>query len=358
MGQEINGMKWQYNVATVVDSIQNNYGVPGMIIAVKREDHPTEYLALGTDARNNSLSPDSLVPVASITKLATALTALRLADAGKLKLDDPLARYLPEAAAAQEGVTLRRLLSHTGGVPFDIAPDSIPYNSQLDWPVLAQGCLETPLATAPQVQVLYSNLGPGLLAIAIEQLTGQPFHETLNEQVLQPLHIEGYLGVEPPRQPAAIAGALGEHAGTSLEPYNTPFWRALALPWGGLVTDADGALALVRAFAGEPHGFLAHETAFDAVHDQTDGLAGGFFEPLWWSSSPWGMGLELRGEKQPHWTPLQASSESYGHAGASGCLVWHDPLAGLTWAVLGTRTFEHWWTQWPAIGTAILNTPG
>ena len=82
-------------------------------MAVKRDDRPTEYLAAGTDAREHPLNADTLIPVASVTKLATALAALRLADADKLKLDDPLALCLPEAAAAQEGVTLRRLLSHT-----------------------------------------------------------------------------------------------------------------------------------------------------------------------------------------------------------------------------------------------------
>ncbi len=123
------------------------------------------------------------------------------------------------------------------------------------------------------------------------------------------------------------------------------------------MTDAAGALALAWAFAGEPEGFLARKTAFDAAHDQTSGLSGGFFEPLWWPSSPWGIGVELRGDKLPHWTPSLASSESYGHAGASGCLAWHDPVAGLTYAILGARTYENWWPQWPAVGAAIMNSP-
>lgn len=332
--------------------------MPGMVIARIRGGHPAEHLVSGTDARGGALTPESLVPVASITKLATALAVLRLADAGALKLDDPLAVYLSEAAAAREGVTLRRLLSHTSGLPYDVTEGLAPYTSQLDWPTLKRGCLETPLATAPQTQVLYSNLGPGLLAIVVERLTGKTFHEALTELVLQPLQVEGYLGVEPRRPPAAIGGALGEHAGTPIEPYNTAFWRALALPWGGLLTTATGALALVRSFAGIPANFLARATAFDATHDQTVGLGGGFFEPLCWPSSPWGLGVELRGDKDPHWTPAQASSESYGHAGASGCLVWHDPVADLTWALLGTCTFETWWTQWQAIGAAIFNAPG
>lgn len=347
-------MSWQTELGPIIEDVRDRYAVPGMVIARIREGSPVEYLVSGTDVKGSPLKGDSLFPVASITKLAAALTVLRLADAGAFKLDDPLAKYIPEAAAARDGLTLRQLLCHTGGLPEDIAPGLAPYTSRLDWPALARGCLQTPPAGKPQAQVRYSNVGFGLLAIVVERLTRQSFREALAQQVLSPLQIEGYLGLEPPRAPAAITGRLGEKAGTPLEPYNTPFWRALALPWGGLVTDTRGALALVRAFASIPVGFLSRRMLFEATHDQTGGLGGGFFEPLWWPHSPWGLGAELRGDKNPHWTPAQASSESYGHAGASGCLVWHDPVADLSWAILGACTFETWWTQWHKMGAAIL----
>jgi CubicO group peptidase (beta-lactamase class C family) len=77
-------------------------------------------------------------------------------------------------------------------------------------------------------------LGSGLLAVIVERLTGQSFAQAAAELVLQPLRIEGYLGSEPPRRPAYLSIDYGEHAGTELEPNNSPFWRALALPWGGL----------------------------------------------------------------------------------------------------------------------------
>ncbi len=347
-------MSWQTELKPIVENIRDHYAVTGMVIARLRAGGPLETLVSGTDAKGNLLSDNSLFPVASITKLATALVILRLADAGALKLDDLLSNYLPEAAAAQEGVTLRRLLCHTGGLPEDIAPGLAPYTEDLCWSELAQGCMVTPLVMKPHTQVRYSNVGPGLLAIVVERLTRQTFQEVMNQLVLTPLQIDGYLGREPARAPAAIAGRLGTKAGTSLEPYNTAFWRSLGLPWGGLVTDARGALALVRAYAGIPTGFLSRQALFEATHDQTSGLSGGFFQPLWWPRSPWGLGAELRGDKNPHWTPEQASSESFGHAGASGCLVWHDPVADLSWVIMGACTFETWWTQWHKIGAAIL----
>jgi len=69
-----------------------------------------------------------------------------------------------------------------------------------------------------------------LLAIAVERVTGHPFARAIDELVLQPLGVEGYLGAEPPRPPARIGGDLGEHIGTDLEPFNSAFWRSLAFP--------------------------------------------------------------------------------------------------------------------------------
>lgn len=346
---------WQSTVQPIVEEIMVTQKVPGLVIAAASGNHPPEYLVIGTDAAGQPLAADTLSPVASITKLATALAVLRLAASGALALDDPLARYVPDAAAAVEGVTLRCLLCHTGGLPHDLAEGAVIYGAGLNWPTLARACRATPLAAPPRARVTYSNVGYSLLAVVVEQLTGQPFAAALADLVLTPLEIEGYLGSEPPRPPAKLTGALGEHAGTELEPYNSAFWRSLALPYGGLVTTAGGALSLVRAFAGTPVGFLPPTLLAEAITDQTGGgLEGGLFEPLLWPRCPWGLGVELRGDKTPHWAPVEASPVSFGHSGASGCFAWTDPVTGVAWAILGTRTLGGWWRQWPAIGAAIL----
>jgi CubicO group peptidase (beta-lactamase class C family) len=205
--------------------------------------------------------------------------------------------------------------------------------------------------------VQYSNVGYGLLAIAVERVTGRPFAAALSEQVLGPLGIEGYLGVEAlPRQAARTTDVRGRAAGTEIEPFNSPFWRGLAMPWVGLVTTAEGALRLLGAFAGD---FLRPDTRARATSDQTGGLAGGFGGPLMWDPSPWGLGPDLRGQKRPHWAPASASPGSYGHAGASGCLAWHDPARDLSWVLIGTRTADGGWLlrQGAAIGAALLEPP-
>jgi len=328
--------------------------VPGIVVAVARDTAPVEYHVAGEDAQGQPLAPDSLFPVASITKLATALAVLRLCDAGLLALDDPLEQHLPEAVAARPGVTLHALLCHTAGLPIDVAPTHAPYAQGLDWHTLGMACLLTPLEAPPATRVQYGNVGYGLLALVVERRTGEHFPAALARLVLAPLRIEGYLGDEPPRRPAVLADVRGKHAGTSIEPYNSRFYRSLALPWSGMVTNAAGALALVRAFR-DPQ-FLNAATATAATSDQTGGLSGGFVEPLFWDPCPWGLGPDLRGAKSPHWVPAAAGSDSFGHSGASGCLAWYAPSADLAWAIFGARTADNGWLlrRSPAISTAIL----
>jgi beta-lactamase class C len=259
--------------------------------------------------------------VASITKLATALAVLRLAESAALGLDDSLDQHLPGAAAAEPGVTFRKLLCHTSGLPLDVSASSAPYTHSLDWSTLATACLLTSLEAAPDTRVQYSNVGYGLLAVVVEQLTGRDFSSALVDLVLGPLGVEAYLGVEPPRPPAILADVRGQHNGTQLEPFNSAFWRGLAFPWGGLVTTVDGALGIVRAYQGIPTGFLSPATRAEATRSHTGDLGGGFVAPLIWSPCPWGLGPEMRGQKAAHrarWPGpsrrMASPGPSWGHA--------------------------------------------
>lgn len=328
--------------------------MPGIVLAVARPGDTIAILAEGVDGRGAALGPESLIPVASITKLATALAIHRLHDRGALTLDDQLGRHLPAAATAS--ATIRQLLCHTGGLPLDLPDSAAPYRPGLDWPRLGAACLTVPADRAAGERVQYSNVGYGLLALVVERLTAQRFADALAELVLAPLEITGYLGVEPPRAPSVIADVRSEQSGSALEPYNSPFWRSLALPWGGLVTTAEGALRLVLAFAGAPSGFLSQAALAESTRRQTNDLAGGMGGPLLWTPSPWALGPELRGGKTPHWAPASADPASYGHAGASGCVAWYDPAERIAWAILGTRTADSGWLlrQGAALGGEIL----
>lgn len=327
---------------TAAQSLVDSGRVPGVVVALAADGQAVASFAVGVDANGNGLTPETLFPVASVTKLATALAVLRLVDRGRLDLDDPVDRYLTRATPDPR-VTVRRLLCHTAGLPIDLEAAAAPYAPGLTWSHLAEACLRAPARYLPGTEVLYSNIGYGLLALVAEQRAGARFAVALRDLVLTPLGIEGYLGDEPPRAPARIADVRGRQRATELEPFNSPFWRSLALPWAGLITTAAGALALVRAFRGVPPGFLSPPLRAAASAAATGELGGGFIDPLRWEPCPWGLGPEVRGAKEPYWIPAEAGADSFGHSGASGCLTWTAPAAGVSWAILGARTADNGW---------------
>jgi beta-lactamase class C len=356
MSKEVTPMatRFQVSLQPTIQEAMETFDIPGFAIIAARDGHPIERLFVGTDATGTALNDESIFPIASIGKLAVALAVLRLVEAGQIGLDDRLSQYLPDAAAAQTDVTIRTLLTHTSGLPFNYAEETTPYTADLHWGTLAQACLQTALETPPGARVAYSEVGYILLAVVVERLTGQGFGAALNALVFEPLACEAYLGDEPPRSPTHIAGVSWYH-GTPLESYNTAFHRALANPSDSMLATADGTFKLVRAFLGWPADFLRAETLTEATRNQVGDLAGGIVGWVEWLHCPWGLGPEVRGTKMPHYTPAAAGSDSFGHVGASGCITWVVPSDGIAWTIHGTRHIGTWLMELcPVIGAAIL----
>jgi CubicO group peptidase (beta-lactamase class C family) len=73
---------------------------------------------------------------------------------------------------------------------------------------------------------------------------------------------------------------------------------------------------------------------------------------------PWGLGFEVRGDKQPHWTGTTNSPRTFGHFGGSGTMFWIDPDADLALVALADRNFDEWrdvaLMAWPALSDAVL----
>jgi CubicO group peptidase (beta-lactamase class C family) len=191
----------------------------------------------------------------------------------------------------------------------------------------------------------------------VERALGIAFNDALTDLVLCPLGVDGYFGRMPDRRPATVTDVRGTRTGTEFEPFNTPFWYELGLPWSGLLTTADGAIRLVGAYDDATTSLILPETARQATQNQNDELPGGFVPPLVWKTAWWGLGPDLRDDKTPHWTPQNVSPTTYGHAGASGTLVYRDPARRVTWSILGTRTADNGWLllAGPSIASAILD---
>jgi|GEM_PF-29612 len=233
----------------------------------------------------------------ALASLTKLLTALAVLIAHE---DDTLNLDEPVTPA---GATVADLLAHSSG----LAPDQ---PTQL---------------TQPQRRRIYSTAAYDLLGELIAQRSGISFPTYLREAVLQPLDLTT----------TRLDGSPG--AGGH-----------------GSVTD------MVRLADAWTHPRLIDpSTLARATRPHLPELGGvlpgfGRHDP-----NPWGLGPEIRGTKQPHWTSPENSTETFGHFGQSGTMLWIDPVAGVTLVALSNEPFGPWATHaWPELATAVLRATG
>jgi CubicO group peptidase (beta-lactamase class C family) len=198
--------------------------------------------------------------------------------------------------AGPPGSTVRHLLAHASGLPLDG---------------------DVPIA-APGARRIYSNAGFEALAAHIARAAGMSFAEYFESVWSFPLGGSPAHGIEAPlTQLVEVA-------------------RELSSPRR-----------------------LARETRDEAAAVQFPGLDGVL--PGFGRSSPndWGLGLELRDRKHPHWTGELNSPATFGHFGQAGGFLWVDPEAGLALACLTDLDFGDWAREaWPRLSDAVLRRPG
>jgi CubicO group peptidase (beta-lactamase class C family) len=227
---------------------------------------------------------------ASVTKPITALALLVAAEEGTLDLDEP---------AGPPGSTLRHLLAHASGLPFEGT---------------------TPIAP-PGKRRIYSNTGIEEAARVLEQRAELPFGEYLQQSVLDPLGLSATRLVESPA--AGLHGSLAD-----------------------LVAVAAELLAPT---------LIASETLAEATSVQFPGLAGVIPELGRFDPNDWGLGFELKGSKQPHFSGTLTSPQTFGHWGGSGTFLWVDPGRQLALATLTDLDFGDWAKEaWPRFSDSVV----
>ena len=201
--------------------------------------------------------------------------------------------------AGPEGSTVRHLLAHASGLPFHDGPPISPVGRRR----------------------IYSNQGFDVLAAHVAERAEMPFERYLAEAVFRPLGMA-----------AELRGSAG--------------------------ADVYGTLADAAALAREllAPTLVAGETLAEATAVAFPGLAGvlpdyGRFDPM-----DWGLGFELKDDKEGHWSGTLTSPRTFGHFGGSGTFLWVDPDRALSLVVLTDREFGDWSkTVWPALSDAALS---
>ncbi len=160
--------------------------VRGASFAVKRLDADGMDLFVRNFGTAKGSAPIFLL--ASITKPMTAAAVMSLVDEGRLSLDDTVTKYFPAFTGdGRETITLRHLLTHTGGLPDMLADDEMLREHQAPLSAFRDGALKAPLKFKPGASYSYASMGILLAAEIAQTITGRPIADLAQERVFKPL---------------------------------------------------------------------------------------------------------------------------------------------------------------------------
>jgi CubicO group peptidase (beta-lactamase class C family) len=237
------------------------YHVPGVALGVI--DGDVEHVAgfgVTSAEQTQPVDPDTLFPIASITKTAVATAIMRLVERCRLALDEPVLRYLPQlhlaGAASTSRLTTTHLLTHTGGFQGDFQDGA--YGVQCGSGDDALARFVALLAHLPQYAPpgelwTYNNAGFCLAGRVIEAATGRTFEHAMRDLVLEPLgmHRSSFSTGDAAVQgihPVAIGHTVKD--GRAVVVHRPPLPRVLN-PAGGLVCPARDLLRYARFHLGD-----------------------------------------------------------------------------------------------------------
>ena len=189
---------------------------------------------------------ETVFSTGSITKQFTAAAIMKLEMLGKLNTDDKIKRYLGGVPQDKVDITLHHLLTHTAGVlPSSGSDYTIAHRD-----TTVKKILDSPLEFTPGTRFSYSNAGYTLLAAIVEQVSGQPYEQFLNEQLFQPAGMK-FTGYRMPDWDGRVVAHyyVGDtDNGTPLE-REYPYWNLIGN--GGILSTTDDMFKWHLALMGD-----------------------------------------------------------------------------------------------------------
>ncbi len=235
-------------------------------------------------------------PLASVTKIITALATLRSVEEGAFSLAS-IVGHSPDGTP----YSLAHLLSHSSGLA-------------------AEGG-GADFRDEPGRRRIYSNQGFDVLGTFVQEQVGEKTSKWIDRQVIAPL---GLRATTVPRSPA-----------------RSGFGSALDL---SVLAEELMEMSLL-----DPKMYSAFTTV------ALPGLRGILPGYGMQRNNDWGLGVEVKDGKKPHWTPPSASPKTFGHFGMSGSFLWVDPTRDLAAVFVGEEPFGAWHKEnWPVLGERIL----
>ncbi|MGB7998899.1 MAG: serine hydrolase [Anaerobacillus sp.] len=220
--------------------------MPGAVAFVARRGHIVKEEAYGYAAQYTDdeftemdkpipMSEDTIFDLASISKLFTTTAAMTLYEDGKFKLDDPVAKYIPEFAAnGKESVTIEQLMTHTSG----FKPWIPLYTIEGDREDRLHYVFNYPLQSEPGTEYTYSDLNMITLGALVERWSGMRLDEYVKQEITEPLGMHDTMYNPPAKLKKRIAA-------TEYQP-----WTNRGLVWGEVHDESAWSLDGVAGHAG------------------------------------------------------------------------------------------------------------
>jgi CubicO group peptidase (beta-lactamase class C family) len=304
-------------------------------------------------AAKKPMRPDTQFWIASMTKPITAVAILMLQDEGRLKVADPVSKYLPEFAQLKTpsgkpaNLTITQILTHTSGLGEASAPDAQKARTLAD---LVPLWLSAPMQYEPGEKWKYTQSGINAAGRIVEVVSGQSFDVFLQKRLFNPLGMKQTTFYLTPKQRAGLVTAYAKNKETGqLEP--TPpradFGSRERPPQGngGLYSTAlDYARfcqMLLNGGSFKGRRYLSSTAMKLLTTSQTGELPTGFFqnEPFGRHGTNYGWGLGTCVLKTPHdGVVAMLSPGSYGHGGAWGTQAWVDPVKRVAYILMVQRS--------------------
>ncbi len=304
----------------------------GIVTLVMQDGKVVHHEAVGFSdiAKGRAMEKDALFWIASMTKSINATAVMTLVDAGKLSLDEPASKWLPELGKATVAgghaparpVTLRDLLSHTAGITF---PKRAPSDGAETLKHYVAGLVKTPLTFEPGSAYEY-GFGPTVAGRIIEIASGMKYDEYIAKVITGPLGMKDTMFNPPDAWRARIARTYkaNDDGTPGLEPGYNPFVTSdesvkhMVEPSGGLFsTAADmGRFYAMIANGGELDGvrIVSAKSIAEMTHAHE---AGG-------KALNYGLGWQVNLPGHPVCPAMPAGS--FGHGGAFATNGWIDPV--------------------------------
>jgi CubicO group peptidase (beta-lactamase class C family) len=251
------------SIAAALQPFVDHHTLAGAVTLVADKDNVLSFEAVGFAdiPANQPLRPDALFWIASPSKSITATALMILVDEGKVHLDDPVAKYLPEfkgqwLAVEQDKdhvllqkpkhpITVRHILSHTSGMPFRSAMEE-PTLDQLPLRDAVRSYAMTPLQFEPGSKYQYSNAGINTAGCIIEVVSGMPYEAFLDKRLFAPLGMKDTTFWPNEAQVARLAKAYQPNAAktglaeTTIKQLHYPLTdrKRQPMPAGGLFSTA------------------------------------------------------------------------------------------------------------------------